>query len=188
MHGSFESEKAMQAFVAESVPKPVAWGTYNSHPEHHFFLSEFAEMDDTPISPEDWAQAAANLHNRSRGASPSGRFGFHTTTFLAHVPTESGWGDTWEALYTRRMEGLFAQEELHRGGGNPALTKLRRAFIDIVLPRYLRPLVSDGRSITPCLVHNDLWPGNINPRTGVPGAVWMYDSAAYWAHHEGIPC
>ena len=42
----------------------------------------------------------------------------------------------------------------------PEYDARRELLIDKVIPRLLDPLVSDGRTIKPCLVHGDLWDEN----------------------------
>ena len=56
-------------------------------------------------------------------------------------------------------------------------------LFDQVIPRLLRPLGTEGRSIRPVLVHGDLWQGNVatNAETGVPTS---FDPAVWWVHNE----
>jgi hypothetical protein len=37
MEGSFEAENALHEFIPEHVPRPIAWGTYSSDPDTHFY-------------------------------------------------------------------------------------------------------------------------------------------------------
>ena len=41
MHGDFESMSAVYALLADFTPKPIAWGTYETVSDMHFFLCEF---------------------------------------------------------------------------------------------------------------------------------------------------
>jgi protein-ribulosamine 3-kinase len=75
--------------------------------------------------------------------------------------------------------------ELKRHGPDDLFEKLKEKFFNVVIPRYLRPLETDGRSIQPCLIHSDLWPGNIKPKADT-GDLCMFDSCAYWGHNEGM--
>ncbi|GKZ27942.1 hypothetical protein AbraCBS73388_007145 [Aspergillus brasiliensis] len=72
---------------------------------------------------------------------------------------------------------------IERGGPWPELEGLDTAMIEKVIPRLLRPLETEGRSIKPSLVHGDLWCGNaaINSATGRP---LIYDPASFYAHNE----
>lgn len=59
------------------------------------------------------------------------------------------------------MRQLLNREERVRRAHDAELVQLKKTFFDKVLPRYLHPLESEGRSIHPCLLHGDLWPGNV---------------------------
>lgn len=52
---------------------------------------------------------------------------------------------------------LKVREE--RAGRNLELEELLPALFDKVIPRLLRPLESEGRTIKPSFVHGDLWGG-----------------------------
>jgi fructosamine-3-kinase len=132
----------------------------------------------------DWATAVSQLHLASLGRSPTGQFGFHVTTHLANVPVNNTWNPSWEAFWAQQMKSLFDREE-KVNGADETLAGLRAAFFGTAIPRYLRPLESEGRSVAPCLIHSDLWPGNINPKTSTD-ELCMFDSCAYWGHNEGI--
>jgi len=185
MKGTFEAEQALYNFIPSRVPKPVAWGKYANHPDTYFYLCEFVEMYDDLPSPRDWVAAVSTLHLNSMGKSPAGQFGFHATTHLANVPVDNTWNSSWQAFWAQQMKSLFDQDErIH--GPDEGLAALRSDYFEKAIPRYLGPLESEGRSIKPCLIHSDLWPGNIKPRIS-SDELCMYDACAYWGHHEG-PC
>lgn len=52
-----------------------------------------------------------------------------------------------------------------------------------IIPRLLRPLESEGRTLTPCIVHGDLWDGNasVDVNTGHP---MIFDGTPLYAHNE----
>ncbi|RYP92351.1 hypothetical protein DL770_001553 [Monosporascus sp. CRB-9-2] len=182
MKGAFEAEKALHEFIPEHVPRPIAYGTYKSQPDTHFYLCEFIDMLDDVPSARGWATAVAELHIRSMGKSPGGQFGFPVNTHLANVPVDNTWQSSWETFFAQQMRSLLDQEEaLH--GPDAEFTSLKDAFFNEVIPRFLRPLETEGRSISPCLIHSDLWPGNIKPRLD-SDVVCMFDSCAYWGHNE----
>ena len=59
----------------------------------------------------------------------------------------------------------------------------KAGMLSKVIPRLLRPLETGGRSIRPCLVHSDLWPGNCKPDANTD-EIMMFDSCAFWGHNE----
>lgn len=183
MHGAFESEKLLHEHNPDHVPRPIAWGTYKSQPDTHFFISEFVDMLDDVPSSRAWASAVAALHLNSMGKSPEGKFGFHVNTHLANVPVNNAWNVSWAEFWAQQMKSLLDQdEEIH--GPDDEYTELQAKFFDVVIPRLLEPLETEGRSIKPCLIHSDLWPGNIKPKLD-EDEVCMFDSSGYWGHNEG---
>lgn len=69
------------------------------------------------------------------------------------------------------------------GGPNKELKDLMPGMFGKVIPRLLRPLESGGRSITPSLVHGDLWCGNaaVDLENDIP---LVFDPCCFWAHNE----
>ncbi|KAI1189293.1 Fructosamine/Ketosamine-3-kinase [Nemania serpens] len=179
--GAFEAEHALCEFVPEHVPRPVSHGAYSTRFDLYHYLCEFVEMAEEVPNPVAWAGAAAALHKRSM-AKPAKQFGFHCTNYSAHVPIAHKWKPSWEAAWASQMKSLMNQDNcLH--GMNEEYSNLQASFFDVVIPKYLGPLESGGRSITPCLIHSGLRPGNVKPRVGSE-SVCMLNSSAYWGHHE----
>lgn len=184
MEGTFEAEKALQSFIPDSVPRPLAWGTNTNDADTHFYLCDFVDMYDDIPSPSAWAERVSTLHLNSMGRSPTGQFGFHVTTHLAKVPINNAWNSSWQAFWAQQMRGLFDQEEKIHKDEDDELDTLKTGFLDNAVPQYLGPLESDGRSIEPCLIHSDLWPGNMKPRSSTDG-LCLFDACACWGHNEG---
>lgn len=44
MKGAFESEKTLYDFIPEYVARPVAFGTYKSLPDAHFYMYDLAML------------------------------------------------------------------------------------------------------------------------------------------------
>ncbi|KAK4228291.1 Fructosamine kinase-domain-containing protein [Podospora fimiseda] len=185
MESAFTSETTTYEFIPEHVPRPIAKGTYKSRPDVHFFVAEFFEMIDDDIPrPDSYMSAVAALHMRSMGKSPNGKFGFAVNTRFGNLEQDNSWTDTWEEFWTRQMNDFLEREDAaHEGEYHAELERLRPLFFDKVLPRYLRPLESDGRSVTPCLLHADLWPGNVKYKEDGE-TVCVYDACAMWGHNE----
>lgn len=187
MQAHWYSESSLYQFIPELIPKPIAFDTYELTPDTHFFMMEYVEMLDDQggevPKPIAYVAPLPALHLRSIGQSPTGKFGFPVSTRFGNLSQPNDWEDSWEVWWTKHMRMIVGREEAIRGPhtrGNAAIT---RAFLDIVLPRYLRPLETGGRSIKPCLCHTDLWPGNVKYKPG-RDAVIMYDANALWAHSE----
>ncbi|KAK8075420.1 hypothetical protein PG997_010083 [Apiospora hydei] len=139
-------------------------------------------MYDTIPTAHDWAATVSRLHLNSMGRSPTGKFGFHVTTHLANVPVNNTWKSSWQALWAQQMESLFGQDEILHGPDDE-VTRLKELYLTRAIPRFLAPLEFNGRTIKPCLIHSDLWPGNIKPAAATNELI-MFDSCAYWGHNE----
>ncbi|KAK3386565.1 Fructosamine kinase-domain-containing protein [Podospora didyma] len=185
MEAAFISESTAHEFIPEFLPKPVTMGTYKSRPNVHFFLSEFVELieDDIP-DPEDYMAPIIALHMRSMGRSPYGphQWGFSNNTRFGDLEQPNEFKGSWEEFWTGQMKMFLDREEERRGPPDAEYAKLRPLFFEKVLPRYLRPLETGGRSITPTLIHGDLWPGNVRYKTD--DTVCAYDSCVLWGHNE----
>ncbi|KAK9418517.1 putative protein-ribulosamine 3-kinase [Seiridium unicorne] len=186
MQACFTAESTMHKYAPEYTPRPIAVGFYESDENMHFFLAEFIEMieDDIP-GPEAYVAALVALHSRSMAKSPAGNFGFPVPTRFGDLEQTNKWEDTWEAFWTQQMKEIIDREENIRGPYDDKSIRLKEQFFSKVLPRYLRPLESNGRSVKPCLVHADLWPGNCKYKLDME-TVCIYDASAFWGHNEGM--
>jgi protein-ribulosamine 3-kinase len=75
---------------------------------------------------------------------------------------------------------------VERGGPWEEMEELRASMIEKVIPRLLRPLEMNGRSVKPALIHGDLWCGNtaVDVQTDRP---LIFDPASFYAHNECKP-
>jgi len=153
----FESMSAMYSVVPKFVPKPRACGTNTSLPDTHFFLCEFRDMTGDMPDPHRFARLLAALHQKS--VSPNRKFGFHITTFAGNLPQEVGWEDSWRTFFAKSMRKAL-DLEIERKAPSEELDVLNRALFRKVIPRLLRPLESEGRTVKPSLVHGDFWYAN----------------------------
>ncbi|KAK5312977.1 hypothetical protein LTR93_011119 [Exophiala xenobiotica] len=103
VYGEFGSMKAIYSLLPDFVPKPIAWGTYRSNPDIHFFLCEYREMADNMPDPKKFSAQLALLHKNSQ--SPTGKFGFHITTCSGNLPQLNDWEDKWETFLRRACAG-----------------------------------------------------------------------------------
>jgi len=131
---------------------------------------------------KSFVNIVAQVHKDSMGKSPNGKYGFAVPTHLANIPNDNTWQSSWEIWYTKAMEKMFEFENATHGADE----ELQGLFDELrakVIPRLLRPLETGGRSIQPCLIHSDLWPGNCMPDADT-GELMIFDSCGYWGHNE----
>lgn len=178
--GEFESMVAIHDTLPQFVPKPIACGTYTSIPDTHFFLCVFREMTDDMPEPHQFAALLSTLHQKS--VSPTGKFGFHITTCAGNLPQFVGWEDSWETFFTKSMRWSL-DLEIERKGRSEEVDVLSRALFDKVIPRLLRPLENDGRTVKPSLIHGDLWYANAGLDLD-DGQPLVFDACCFFAHNE----
>ncbi|TGJ87344.1 hypothetical protein E0Z10_g1498 [Xylaria hypoxylon] len=178
--GEFESQKELQKCLPDNVGLPLAYGTLELDPSSSFFLTAFRHMSEKVVDPQPLAEVLSQLHRSS--FSPTGKFGFHVTTFNGAVPLINDWCDSWEEYFGRQLKADI--QWLHSvRGPDPKFDEVAEIFFEKVIPRLLRPLESGGRKIKPALVHGDVWPGNVqlDPATR---RVILYDSCCCYGHNE----
>jgi len=183
VHGEFESMRAIHSVLPEFVPRPVAWSSFDAIQDTHFFLFAFRDMTNEMPDPYTFASLLSALHQKS--ISPTGKFGFHTTTYAGQLPQHVEWDASWETFFAKSMRKVLDLEN-ERKGPSEELDLLSRDLFDKVIPRLLRPLESDGRSVKPSLVHGDLWYAN----SGIDvsnGQTLVFDACCFFAHNECEP-
>ncbi|KPM41145.1 hypothetical protein AK830_g5440 [Neonectria ditissima] len=182
MEGSFESETLFYHYSPSNVPKPLAWGCWQSDPDMWFYLSHFHDMVDKVPEPQEFVSVIAQIHKDSMGNSPTGKYGFQVSTHLAYIPNDNTWQTSWEVWFTQAMRQMFTVEEKAHGK-DENLELLKEALYAKVIPRLLRPLETGANSIQPTLIHSDLWPGNCMTDKNT-GHIMVFDSCAFWGHNE----
>lgn len=135
--------------------------------------------DDMP-DPHKFASRLARLHQSSK--SPNGKFGFHMTTFSGNLPQMTEWESSWEAFFAKNLR--FALDlEIEAKGYDAEFDVLVPAIFERVIPRLLRPLETDGRSIKPSLIHGDLWYANSGMDVDTDEPL-VFDACCFYAHNE----
>ncbi|KAI1137582.1 Fructosamine kinase-domain-containing protein [Hypoxylon sp. FL0543] len=176
----YEGQLALAHYIPDNIVTPLAWGFLERGSCESFFLARFCDLDDNlpPIS--EILAIVKKLHSSS--VSPTGKFGFHTTTYYGPPPMINDWTDDWEEYFTRqfRADLVYAQRER---GEDPELQDLAEKFIRKVIPRLLRPLQTGGRNIKPTLCHGDLWDGNIQVDVETKQPI-LFDSCCFYGHNE----
>lgn len=178
--GEYESQKALAEHIPDNSVVPIAYGTFETDPNKSFFLTTYRELKAQVPDSVQLVEVLTKLHNGS--ASPTGKFGFHVTTFNGHVPLRNEWCDSWEEWYSRQLRSDIEWEQTVRGV-DPDFNRVAEEFFEKVIPRLLRPLQSNGRTIRPTLVHGDLWHGNAQVDMDT-NQVILFDSCCCYAHNE----
>ncbi|KAL8724602.1 MAG: hypothetical protein Q9181_006757 [Wetmoreana brouardii] len=171
---------AIHAIREDFTPKPILQGSFKSLQNTHYYLCKFYELAEELPEPKDFCAKVAYLHENSR--PPNGKFGFHVVTYNGDLPQENGYTDTREEFFSNGFKHII-NLNLERGGPWEQIESLKSDMLNKVIPRLIRPLETNGRSIKPSLVHGDLWCGNaaIDTVTDLP---LVYDPSSFYAHHE----
>ncbi|KAK1765950.1 Fructosamine kinase-domain-containing protein [Phialemonium atrogriseum] len=180
--GEFESSKIIHNTTPDFIPTPFGFGKYKvQSPATYFYLSEFVDMDVTsPPDPAEFTRRLANLHRTSQ--SPTGKFGFHVRTCDGDRPHSVEWQESWATFYRNLFLGV-CHLDTKRNGVWPEYERAVHQVAWKVIPRLLEPLQAEGRELKPCIIHGDLWEGNmgINLETGES---LLFDAGSYFAHNE----
>ena len=167
--------------IPAMIPCPIAWGKFQlESPSTYFLLAEFKNMSDKPPDPVQLGALVAELHQKS--FSPTGMFGFEVQTYDGKLPQTFEWNNGWTDFYAKLLTSAYDQD-IRSNGTWSEIADAFRSIIDSVVPRLLNALECDGRRIKPCLIHGDLWEGNIGTDYET-GQIYIFDSAAYYAHNE----
>ena len=184
VHGEFESMKAIHMLLPDFAPEPTAWGTYQTIPDTHFFLCAYRDMIEEMPDPHKFTARLVALHQNSK--SPNGKFGFHITTYSGNLPQMNEWEESWETYFTKSMRWAL-KLELEAKGHDPEFDVLIPTLFDKVIPRLLRPLESEGRSVKPSLVHGDLWYANSGIDVDMDKSL-IFDACCFYGHNECKSC
>ena len=170
---------ALYENMPDLVPQPIGWGGYTNDASTYFFICAFREMTgEVPGEASTAVDHSEESHSRSSkelqrisdfsgqiarlhktALSPTGKFGFPVTTYGGRLPQDTTFCDTWEESFTRGIQRMFDLEE-GQHGHEEDMIQLRTLVVNKAIPRLLRPLETEGRSISACLMHGDLWDGN----------------------------
>ena len=122
----------------------------------------------------------AALHRDS--VSPTGKFGFHTTTCYGPHPQNTAWEDSWAVFFARLLRQFF-ERKIKTNGPDVPYEALFAKF-EKAIPGILEPLQSNGRFLKPCLIHGDLWEENTGTSVEEDAQPKMFDAAAFYGDNE----
>lgn len=175
---AFDINNAIEGFVA----KPIGWGQYlDGDTRVYFFLGEFHDMDlHTPPEPEEFISRLVKMHEN--GTSPNGMFGYPVSTVCGRIARTARWEESWARAFTHLLDDVIRYDE-ETNGVDSMFDAACKQLIGVVVPRLLGVLQSDGRSITPTLIHGDLWERNVGIDMETGGIV-VFDPGCTYAHNE----
>lgn len=197
--GEFHSANAINNLITGFVPKAAGWGQYQQgESQVYWFLGDFHDMElSRAPDPMLFTAKIAELHQK--GASPNGMFGFQVPTVCGVMERTVTWERSWAVSFTHQLKDVIRYDN-EANNAWPAYDAACKQLLDKVIPRLLGILQSDGRQITPTLIHGDLWEGNvgIDMETGEsiafdPGSVYAHNELEFgtwrcpWAHHFHAP-
>lgn len=152
--GEFVSMTTLHQAIPDSTPAPIAWGTYASNPNLHFFLCHFVEVIDEVPDVETFTLKVADLHAKS--SSPNGKYGFPVPTYMGQMAQYHAWTESWEEFFNfingthdddnrgiprsgRGVKRLIWTDD-EQGGSSIASTARDRGQADQTMPRTWKPI------------------------------------------------
>ncbi|KUI71801.1 Protein-ribulosamine 3-kinase, chloroplastic [Cytospora mali] len=186
--GDFPLHSRVIEVIASHVPgfcpNPVGKGEYFDAAGRHvyFYLQELHDMDVRAApDPAGLATAIAELHQKAM--SPNGMFGYPIITGRGTQDRTEHWDKSWAGHFTFLFQDLIKLDNQVNGPW-PEYDLACRQLIEGVIPRLLGALQSEGRNITPVLVHGDLWEGNVATDKAT-GKVIIFDAdECMYGHNE----
>lgn len=183
LNGEYESSKMVYALMPDFLPQPFGFGQYKSTDhDAYFYLSEFVDMDvDTAPDAAEFTARLAEMHRSSK--SPTGKFGFPITTCDGKLAHTVEWESSWAVFFSKLLAGV-CKLDIETNGPWPELERATQQVLEKVIPRLIGDLKSsDGGEIEPCIIHGDLWEGNMGIDLA-SGETLLFDVGSYFAHNE----
>jgi len=107
------------------------------------------------------------------------QFGFERTTFCGLTHLDNEWKDDWVCFYAQqRLEPLV--RKVQENFGSRELTE-QWSQLQLTIPKFFAKFQERDVQIKPCLLHGDLWSGNIGQ---TETEVVTYDPASFYGHSE----
>ena len=185
--GEFYSACAIDAVVPELVPKAVGWGQYQNHKSQdvYFFLGNFHDMVliEEPPDPAHFMSQIAEMHQK--GTSPNGMFGVPVATVCGIMERTVTWEQSRAKSFTYQLKDVIKYDN-EANGPWPEYDAACKQLIDVVIPRLLGVLQSDGREIKPSLIHGYLWEQNIGIDMETKKSSSLRCWVHLWAQRNGI--
>ena len=174
----FEVEAHGLGLLAQThtVRVPEVYGYANPSPDcPAFILMEWLEGKEDPRGLEKLGQQVAELHRQGLSPRQPPAYGLDQDNYVGSVAQINGWDTDWPRFFAERR--LRPQMELAQRNGH--LSPERRARLEKVIARVESLLA--GASARPCLIHGDLWGGNIIPSQD---GLALIDPSIYYSERE----
>ena len=143
------------------------------HAGGNLLVLEWLELGGPRVADEAWGRRLAAFH-RASAEGRERRYGADADRPLGSTPQDNRWLDDWPTFWRdRRLVPLLDRLDA-RGLGGELVASGRR--LAARLPERLA-----GSDPTPCLLHGDLWSGNIGSVADEP--VW-FDPSPYAGSRE----
>lgn len=179
--GEYHSVSAINAVMPGVVPEPAGWGQYTvGEHKYYFYFGDYYDMDlSTAPDPVEFSTCIAKMH---KGTSPNGMFGFSVPTVIGKMERTVTWERSWATSFTHQLKDVIKFDN-ETNGPWPQYDAACEQLIHAVIPRLLGVLQSGGRSITPALIHGDLWENNVGIDMET-GNIVISDPGCTYAHNE----
>ncbi|XP_010055239.2 protein-ribulosamine 3-kinase, chloroplastic isoform X2 [Eucalyptus grandis] len=152
------------------VPRPFKVGPLPTGGS--FIIMEFIEFGTSRGNQPVLGKKLAEMHKAGKSAKG---FGFDVDNTIGSTPQINTWTSDWVQFYGEHRLGYQLKLALEQYGDRSVYDKGQR------LVKSMGPLF-EGAVIEPCLLHGDLWSGNISSdKNGEPV---ILDPACYYGHNE----
>ncbi|KAK8915931.1 hypothetical protein KSP39_PZI022785 [Platanthera zijinensis] len=170
----FEGEavglSAMYNTKSIRIPRPFKFGSLPRGGS--FIIMEFVEFGSYREIQSVLGRRLAEMHKA--GKSEKG-FGFDVNNTIGSTPQINSWSSDWVEFFSEHRLGYQLKLALQRFGDSDIYEKGQQ------LIKSMEPLF-EGAVIESCLLHGDLWSGNISAdKNGDPV---IFDPACYYGHNE----
>ena len=196
--GEHASLNAIHHTVPSLCPASIASGALEESHASWFLITDFLDLSTASSgsaadkgSGLSLAEKLAQLH-MTPASTPEGFskpvFGFPVTTCCGDTAQTNDFMESWAAFYAENRLRAILKKSEHRNGTDAELRSMVERTADVIVPRLLGDdHLNNGKTITPVVVHGDLWSGNKGRgRIGGIGAVEdvVFDPSACYAHSE----
>ncbi|KAH0785047.1 fructosamine kinase family protein [Histomonas meleagridis] len=166
---NFQSEFTGLQKITESnaivCPKPLSVGTYENY--SYLLMSNLHNLGRATYK---IGKHIAQMHKNSQ----TNQYGFPILTFCGSTPLDNQMtNEPWSEWFARHRIGAI----LDQIGTSKVSTRSK----DQIVERIIQLLKDHDADSVPCLVHGDLWSGNMGETDGQP---CIYDPGCYYGDGE----